>query len=136
MAAPSAGNQQAWRFVVVRDREVLRAIADASPYAAMLPAAPVAIVVCADVGVERHMGFWVQDCSAAVQNMLLAARAIGLGGVWLGYHPVRERTDGIVHALGLPPDVMPLAVVPFGHPAQTPPPADRYDPTYVHQDRW
>ncbi len=137
MAAPSAGNQQPWRFVVVRDREVLRRLADASPYASMLPTAPVAIVVCGEPAVEKHVGFWVQDCSAATENLLLAAHALGLGAVWLGYYPVHERIAGASEALGLPDGIVPLCVVPVGHPKEEEKPAvDRYDATFVHRDRW
>jgi nitroreductase len=136
MAAPSAGNEQPWRFVVVRDREVLRRLADASPYASMVPSAPLAIVVCGDTSVEKHTGFWVQDCSAATENLLLAANALGLGAVWLGFHPAFERAEAAARALALPEGVIPLAVVPVGLPSETKPPADRYDPTYVHADRW
>jgi nitroreductase len=136
MAAPSAGNQQPWRFVVVRDRQVLARLAAASPYAQMLPAAPLALVVCGDAAAEVHPGFWVQDCSAAVQNLLLAAHALGLGAVWLGYHPREDRVRGAQAALGLPDTVIPLAVVPVGWPAEPKPPADRYDPAKVRFDRW
>ncbi len=136
MAAPSAGNQQAWRFVVVRDRETLRRLADASPYASMLPTAPLAVVVCAEPAVEKHLGFWVQDCSAATQNLLLAAHALGLGAVWLGYYPARERVKGASEALSLPDGVVPMCVVPLGRPKEEKPPVDRYDPSYVHRDRW
>jgi nitroreductase len=136
MAAPSAGNQQAWRFVVVRDRDVLHRLADASPYASVLPTAPLAFVVCAEPAVQKHAGFWVQDCSAAAENLLLAAHALGLGAVWLGYYPVLERVQGATDALGLPEGILPMSVVPVGWPKEQPPPVDRYDATYVHRDRW
>lgn len=136
MAAPSAGNQQPWRFVVVRDPDVLRKIADASPYATMLPSAPVAVVVCAELAVEKHRGFWVQDCSAATENLLVAAHALGLGAVWLGYYPVRERMDGVTEALGLPDGIVPMSVVPIGKPREDQPSVDRFDPTYVHHEGW
>jgi nitroreductase len=136
MAAPSAGNQRPWRFVVVRDRAVLTRLADASPYASMLPTAPLAIVVCADPSVEKHPGFWVQDCSAATQNILLAAHALGLGAVWLGFYPVQERVRAASEVLGLPKGVVVMSIVPLGHTDATPQRADRYDATYLHFDRW
>lgn len=136
MAAPSAGNQQPWRFVVVRDRAVLARLAMASPYAQMLPRAPLAIVVCGDTAGEVHPGFWVQDCSAAVENLLIAVHALGLGAVWLGYYPREERVSGARAVLGLPESVVPLAVLPIGWPAEEKPPADRYDPAKVRFDRW
>ena len=79
MVAPSAGNQQRWQFVVVRDRETLERIKDVNPYVPMADHAPLGILVCGDVSLEKHPGFWVQDCSAAVQNLLLAVHGLGLG---------------------------------------------------------
>ena len=136
MAAPSAGNQQPWRFVVLRDRSVREKVAACSPYAGMLPGAGVGIVVCGETVGERHPGYWVQDCSAAVQNILLAACALGLGAVWLGFYPDAGRAGCCHEVLGLPESVVPLAVIAIGHPAETKPPADRFDPAFVHTDRW
>ena len=136
MAAPSAGNEQPWRFVVLSDREMRVKVAGCSPYAGMLPDAAVAIVVCGDTVGQRHPGYWVQDCSAAAQNTLLAACALGLGGVWLGFYPNEERARCCREVLGLPETVEPLAVIAIGHPAEEKPPADRYDPEFVHTNTW
>lgn len=136
MAAPSAGNQQPWRFVVVTERETLQAIARVHPFARMLPRAPLAIVVCGDPGDGRWPDFWDQDCSAAVENVLVEAQSLGLGAVWLGVHPLAERVEGIRALLGVPDQVTPFAVVAVGHPASQKPPADRYDPARVHRERW
>ena len=87
MAAPSAGNQQPWRFVVIAERATLDRLAATSPYAGPLLRASLAVVVCGETLGERHPGYWVEDCSAAMENLLLAAHALGLGAVWLGYHP-------------------------------------------------
>jgi len=135
-AAPSAGNQQPWRFIVVTERETLAAVAATSPYARMLPAAALGIVVCGDTAGLKHEGMWQQDCSAAVENALLAAHAIGLGGVWLGYYPKMERVAALKELLGIPEHVEPLAVLAIGRPAETKPPSDRYDPSFVHHERW
>jgi nitroreductase len=136
MSAPSAGNQQSWRFVVLDDRDARVRVAECSPYAKMLPDAGVGIVVCGETVGEKHPGYWVQDCAAAVENLLLAACALGLGAVWLGFHPNQERASCCAEVLGLPDHVVPLAVVAVGHPAEQKPPADRYDPLFVHRDRW
>ncbi len=136
MAAPSAGNEQPWHFVVVRDRALLEAIPRFHPYSAMLKEAPLAILVCGDVTLEKHEGYWVQDCSAATQNLLLAAHAEGLGAVWLGLHPRPEREQGMRDLLALPGNVVPLALVALGHPAEEKGPAARFDPSRVHHDRW
>lgn len=136
MAAPSAGNEQAWTFVVLRSAEARTAVAAASPYASMLPRAPLGIVVCGDLSAERHDGYWVQDCAAATENILLAAHALGLGAVWLGYHPRDGRSAGAASVLGLPDNVVVFSVVALGYPAEVKPPSDRYDPERVHVDRW
>lgn len=136
MAAPSAGNQQPWHFVVLDDRQTLEAIPQYHPYSAMLKEAPLAIVICGDERLEKHKGYWVQDCSAATQNLLLAAHAQGLGAVWLGVYPVMERVAKTQELLGLPPQVIPLAIVSVGYPAEQKGPADRFNPSRVHRNRW
>lgn len=136
MSAPSAGNQQPWQFVVVTDRALREAIASFHPYAQMVPEAPVAIVVCGDVRLESYKGYWVQDCSAATQNLLLAAHAKGLGAVWVGIYPVEDRVRRLQQLLALPTQVVPLAVVPVGIPAERVPAANRFDATRIHRNRW
>ena len=136
MAAPSAGNQQPWHFITVTDRAVMAAIQKIHPHAGALDTAPVAIVVCADERLEKYKGFWVQDCSAATQNLMLAAYARGLGTVWLGVHPLADRVTGIRALLGLPGSVIPLAVIPLGYPAEKRSSVDRFDDSRVHANKW
>jgi nitroreductase len=136
MAAPSAQNQQPWQFVVVRDRRLLEGLAAANPYAGMTRDAQLAIAVCGDLTREKSPGFWVQDCAAATQNILVAANAAGLGAVWTGTFPREERVAKVKEVLGLPEHIVPLAVVPIGYPAEHPPPAERFDPARVHLDHW
>ena len=137
MAAPSAGNQQPWRFVVLRDRDAMRAITDFHPYARMLPTAPVAVLVCGDPSGVKWPQMWEQDCAAATENLLIEAVQLGLGAVWLGIHPLAVRVEGIRGLLGIPDHVMPFAIVPVGWPAERKEPAaDRYDEARVHRDRW
>jgi nitroreductase len=136
MVAPSAGNQQPWQFVVVRDRETLKKIKEINPYAPMAEQAPLGILVCGDLRLEKHPGFWAQDCSAAAQNLLLAVHGLGLGGVWTGIYPLEERVKGFGELFGLPEPVVPLAFVLIGHPDQKSDPADRYRPDRVHAERW
>ena len=123
MAAPSAGNQQPWQFVVVRERETLHAVTVFHPYAAMLDQAPLAILVCGDTRLEKWPDFWPQDCAAATENLLIEAQALGLGAVWLGVYPLVERVDGMRALLGLPAHVTPFALVPVGWPAAARTPA-------------
>ncbi len=136
MAAPSAGNQESWRFVVLTQRDRLDAAAPTTPYGAMLREAPLAIVVCADTRALKHDAMWQQDCSAAVENALVAVNALGLGAVWLGFWPKMERVTPLKAVLELPEGIEPLAVLAIGHPAETKPPADRYDPAKVRYERW
>ena len=134
MAAPSANNAQPWHFVVVTERAQLAALAAVLPYGQMLKQAPLAIAVCAEVA--RDERYWVQDCSAAAENILVAAHSLGLGGVWLGTYPREERVAGVVQTLGLPEGVLPLSVLSLGYPAEERAAPNRYDQTRVHNDRW
>ncbi len=136
MAAPSAGNQQPWRFIVIRDRATLAQIPTWHPYARMLPSAPVAVLVLGDPAGLKWAGMWPQDCSACVQNMLIEAELLGLGAVWLGVHPLPERESALRELLGIPEHLVPFAVVPFGWPRERKKPADRYDPARVRHERW
>jgi len=136
MQAPSAGNQRPWRFIVLRDRARLSEVSKTSPYAGMLAEAAFGLVVCSETEGLRHPMMWEQDCSAAVENALLAAHAMGLGAVWLGFWPKMERVAPLRRVLELPEGVEPFCVLAVGHPAETKPPAGRYDPDAVHWDRW
>ena len=136
MAAPSAGNQQPWRFVVSTDRERIDAMAETTPYGSILRRAPLAIAVCADTRDLKHDVMWQQDCGAATQGALVAIHALGLGAVWLGFWPKMERVAPLRTVLELPEGVEPFCVLAVGHPAETKPPAGRYDPGAVHRDRW
>ena len=136
MMAPSAGNEQPWHFVVIRDRALLDEIPSFHPYSSMLRQAPLAILICGDETLEKYKGYWVQDCSAATQNLLLEVHARGLGAVWLGVHPIDERVDGMRKLLGMPDHVIPFALISIGWPAEETGSEDRFDETRVHQDRW
>jgi nitroreductase len=136
MAAPSAGNQQPWQFIVLRARATLKRISEWHPYAKMLPSAPVAVLVCGDVRDAKWAELWVQDCSACVENMLIEAESLGLGAVWLGVHPLPEREAALRELLGIPEHVTPFALVPFGWPQERKEPSDRYDAARVHRERW
>ncbi len=136
MSAPSAQNEQPWQFVVIEGRETLAAIMNFHPYAKMLQEAPAAILVCGDTSLEKSPGYWVQDCSAATENLLLAANSKGLGAVWMGVYPRQERVDGMRLLFGLPDHVIPLSLVAVGHPAEQKDPAQRFDPNRIHWNRW
>ena len=136
MHAPSACNQQPWHFIVINQRENLNAIAEMHPYAKMLKEAPLAIIVCADVSLEICAGNWVIDCSAAMQNLLLAAHALGLGAVWVGIHPVEKRVEEFKAYLHLPTFAIPLCLAAVGHAAAPLPNVDRFRPERIHHNEW
>lgn len=136
MSAPSAGNEQPWTFVVIRDRETLARAGAINPYAAYAVKAPVSVLVCGDTTLDRHGGFWPLDCAACTQNMLLAAHALGLGAVWTGIWPLQERVEGFRALAGLPSFVVPLALVVLGYPAERPGPAERFKEERIHRERW
>ena len=136
MAAPSAGDQQPWRFVVVQDEERLRELAAAEPHGRMIAQAALAVVVCADLGRVRHDGFWIQDCAAATENLLLAAHALGLGAVWVGTYPREDRVKSVGEVVGLSDPLLAFAVVAVGDPAEPIQLVDRFDPERVYMDRY
>lgn len=138
MAAPSALNRQPWTFVVVDDKETLQKLFVNHPRKT-LTSAPMAIVVCGDMtkaieGVGRE--FWVQDASAATQNILLAAHALGLGAVWTGVYPLAERVEATRSILGLPEYITPLDIILVGYAAESPAPKDKWNQENVHYNRW
>ena len=136
MSAPSAGNEQPWQFIIITDRKRLDEIPRFHPFSDMLKEASVAIVVCGDQHREKYRDHWVQDCSAATQNLLLAGHALGLGAVWVGLYPNEDRVARMRRLLGLPGHVIPLCLVPLGYPAEEIPREHRFDPARVHHDRW
>ena len=136
MQAPSAANEQPWHFVVIDHRSILDAIPSFSPYASPVHDAPLGILVCADTRSLVLPGFWIQDCSAAIENLLLAAHALGLGAVWTGVYPLEDRVAGFVQHCRLPGGVVPIGFVVLGHPADYPSPEVRFRPDRVHRNGW
>lgn len=147
MAAPTGMNVQPWRFVVVRDQAVKDALA--GPRGGMIAQAPVVFVICGEAtmmrkpwgqpdaeAVETPNGNWTQDCSAATENLLLAAEALGLGAVWTAAYPYEDRVNPIREVLGLPENVVPLCVVPCGYPGGDDQPKDKWKPENIHYDKW
>jgi len=133
MNAPSANNSQPWHFIVVDEREKLNAIMEVHPYSRMLAEAPLAIVVCGNPAVSK---FWQQDCAAATQNILLAARALNLGTVWLGVYPDEQRAASVAALFGVPDDVKAMGIIAAGHPAEQKGRVERYDAGKVHKNGW
>lgn len=136
MLAPSAKNEQPWQFVVVRDGDQRAKLAKVSPYTHMAAIAPLVIVVCGDMREEKAPGMWVQDCSAATQNLLLACTGKQLGAVWCGVYPEQDRVATAREILGLPEEIIPLNLVCIGHTAEQFKTAERYRQERVHLNRW
>jgi nitroreductase len=138
--APSAHNRQPWEFILISGREDLEAIASMSPWAAMAANAPLVIACCADTvrsSFDKSGGdWWVQDLAAATENILLQTAEEGLGGVWLGWYPDKERVAAFSARFGLPSHIIPVSMVVLGYPAHPHQPADRYDASRVHAGRW
>ena len=136
MYAPSARNCRPWHFIIVDNRSILKAIMKIHPYSSMLAEASHAIVVCGDDKLENGPGYYKLDCSAATQNILLAAHALGLGAVWLGVEPRTERITGISSILDLPGHVHPLAIVSVGVPVKIPSGVpDRFEPEKIRRNK-
>lgn len=133
MAAPSASNIKPWEFIVVRDRELCRKLAGTHQYSGMAAEAAAVFVICGREGKSRH---WVEDTSAATQNLLLAAAGLGLGAVWVAVYPGAEREAHVRDVLGLPAGLRVLCLVPAGHPAETKASRTQFDATRVHYERW
>jgi len=138
MAAPTAVNMQPWAFVVVTDRKTLDILAAGLPYAKMLDKAGAAIIVCAipEKAYERNLELAVIDSTCASENILLAAEALGLGAVWTAAYPYKDRMEIVRKALNIPQDIIPLNVIPVGHPTGTDKPKNKYKPANIHQEKW
>ena len=138
MYAPSARNSQPWEFVVVRDREKLKKLSAGAPFWKMLEKAPLAIVVTANLEDYKSStpGFFIQDCSACTQNILVAAEGSGLGGVWLGLYGVQERMDYVRETLNIPEAIQPFSLISLGVPARHPRPHTSFYQEKVHYESY
>lgn len=139
MAAPTARNKRPWEFIIVSDKKVLKELADALPYAKMAEKAGHGIVVAGDV--EKQNGdidsvYWIMDCSAAVQNILISAESMGLGAVWTAVYPNNDRLDPVRKILELPKNIIPLVFIPVGTPAGTDKPQNKFNKDQIHWNKW
>lgn len=135
MAAPSGVNKQPWEFILIDDKDVLNALADTLPYAKMTAKAPMAIAVCGNS--DRFLDgedstLWVQDLSAASENILLAAHSLGLGAVWTCLYPHKDRMDAAGNILKLSEGIIPFSLIPVGYPAKLHTPIDKWHAERVH----
>jgi nitroreductase len=138
MAAPSAVNCQPWEFIVVADRNTLDKLGDTLPYAKMIYKAGAAIIVCGVPGKahKQLIEYAVIDSTLASQNILLAAEAIGLGAIWTAAYPYPERMEAIRSILNVPAEVIPLNVIPIGHPTGEDKPKEKFNKEKIHLEKW
>lgn len=136
MHAPTARNLQPWHFVVVDQRSILDELTVAHPYAKMLKQASLAILVCGDRKIQEMDGYIIQDCSAATQNIMLAAHAHGLGSVWLGMYPREERMREVGKLLGIPDHILPVSLISIGYPDEHREAPDRFKTDRIHFNKF
>lgn len=134
--APSAGNQQPWHFVILDDRKILNVIHTFHPSARMLTEADKAILVCGDLHLEKFKGYWMIDCAAATENILLAGHSLGFGCCWLGLYPREGRVLGMRKLLQLPAHIIPFSLISLGYPAESKPSEERYHNERIHRNKW
>ncbi|HOK03965.1 MAG TPA: nitroreductase family protein [Victivallales bacterium] len=138
MAAPSAVAKDPWEFIVIKNKNTLIKITEALPNGKMLSSAPLGIIVCGDIkrAHGNELSFLLQDCSAAIQNILLASSILGLGACWLGVHPRTERISYIKEYFKLPENIIPIAAIALGFPAEKKEPRTRFDKEKIHFEKW
>ncbi len=136
MAAPASENVRNQRFIVITDRNILDVLPSLHPSAEPAREAPLAILVCCDTSYPQQTVFWPQDCAAAIENIMLAARAVGLGTLWCGIHPMELREKAFMKAFKLPGMIRPAGLLLIGYPLQTFFEEDRYSSRFVHANQW
>jgi len=136
MHAPSAGNEQAWHFLVIDDQVILKQIPTFHHHADMIANASLGILICIDSTLEKHSSMAIQDCSAATQNILLAVHESGFGAVWLGVYPRQKRIDGLRTLLNIPESIIPFSLISIGKPNETKMTPDRFKKDRIHHNKW
>ncbi len=136
MHAPSARNCQPWHFIVIDKRDILDKIPTIHPYAEMMKEANLGVLICGDITLEETPEYIALDCSAATENLLLAAHALGLGAVWLGVYPRKDRMKNLRKLFNLPDHIFPISLVSIGYPEEKIEYKDRYNSSRVHKNSW
>lgn len=139
MSAPTAVNKQPWAFVVIDDKDILKTIGEEFPNSRVQNGATLCIAVCGDMSKALEgeaQGYWVEDTSAATENMLLAAHAMGLGALWVGTYPIQDRVERTKQLLNLPEHIIPMCLVTLGHPAEQPEVKDKFKIENIHYNKW
>ena len=139
MSAPTSKDTRHLFFIVIDDAKTVEKVCEGLPYAKMLLTAKHAIIVLADLNLAhggKEAPYWIQDCSATAENILIAAEALGLGACWTGIYPRVERVDCLRNLLGVPEHVVPLNIIVIGHPTGEDKPRDKFMPSRIYWDRW
>jgi nitroreductase len=136
MYAPSAVNKQPWHFIVIDDHAVMKRIMEAHPHSKMFETANIGVLVCGDFQLQHGPGYWIADCAAATENILLAATALGLGSCWVGIYPREDRMKVMKEIFVLPEHVEGFALIALGYPAEEKKMPERFQPERIYLNRW
>lgn len=136
MYTPSAMNLQSWQFIVIDDRAVLMEIIKSIPYAEMLKQSAAAILVCGDSAIEKNESWLLQNCSAAIQNILLSAFGLGIGSCWIGIHGMEDIIKNIKLLFKLPVNIVPVSLISFGYPDEEMTAEERFKQDKIHHNKW
>ena len=136
MNAPSALDQQPWHFLVIRDKETLAQMPEHHSHCDLVAQAPACIILCCDKKLEKLPGFWVQDCSACAQNILLAAHSLGLGAVWVGVYPTQKDVASLQARFGLSESIIPFCMIAVGKPDEPYPEKQNFKEDRIHLEKW
>ena len=134
--APSAKNKRPWHFILVKDKEMLKRLAGNDSNHKHICEADCCIVICGDKNIQGMNDFILEDCSAAVQNMLLASHGLGVGAVWCGLHTGTSTFKSLIEIFKLPTKIIPIAMVALGYPAEEKGVVERFDISKVHYEKW
>ena len=136
-AAPTACNSRPWEYIIITDKEVKSEIKKKMYFAQY--EAPAMIVACGNMKLAMSgpvKNYWIQDCSAAIENILLAATSMGLGSLWVGLYPVESSIRPLYKILDLPEEVIPLGIVYLGYPAEEKEPRTQFDEKHVYWQKY
>lgn len=136
MYAPSAMNLQGWHYVVIDDKVMMEETIKSIPHAELLRQTPAAILVCGDAGVEKNESWMIQNCSAAIQNILLAAHGLGIGTCWIAIHGMDEIVKNVAEQFKLPENVIPISLITLGYPDESVSAEDRFRKEKIHYNKW
>lgn len=136
MSAPSAMHSNPWHFILITDNDKMIAVTKIHPYSHMMLQAQCAILVCGDQSAEILPDYFQQNCSAATENILIAATDLGLGCVWVGIYPNEKYRKDFKKLFNLPENIEPFALIPLGYPTQPAKIVNRLDSSRIHKNDW